>query len=37
MPSAAQQAVPRARVMPLARIGEYLATLPAGNPERVDA
>ena len=37
MPSAAQQAVPRARVMPLARIGEYLATLPSGNPERVDA
>jgi len=37
MPSAAQQVVPRARVMPLARIGEYLATLPAGNPERVDA
>ena len=37
MPAASQQAVPRARVMPLARIGEYLATLPAGNPERVDA
>ena len=37
MPSAAQQVVPRARVMPLARMGEYLATLPSGNPERVDA
>ena len=37
MPAAAQQAVPRARVMPLTRIGEYLATLPSGNPERVDA
>ena len=37
MPSAAQKAVPRARVMSLKRIGEYLATLPSGNPERVDA
>jgi len=37
MPEAAQKAVPRARVMPLQRIGEYLATLPSGNPERVDA
>ena len=37
MPEAAQKAVPRARVMPLPRIGEYLATLPSGNPERVDA
>lgn len=37
MPAAAQQAVPRARVMTLPRIGEYLATLPSGNPERVDA
>ncbi len=37
MPAAAQQAVPRARVMSLQRIGEYLATLPSGNPERVDA
>ena len=37
MPAAAQQAVPRARVMTLSRIGEYLATLPSGNPERVDA
>ena len=37
MPEAAQKAVPRARVMPLPRIGEYLVTLPSGNPERVDA
>jgi two-component system chemotaxis response regulator CheB len=37
MPAAAQKAVPRARVMSLQRIGEYLATLPSGNPERVDA
>jgi two-component system chemotaxis response regulator CheB len=37
MPEAAQKAVPRARVMPLPRIGEYLASLPSGNPERVDA
>ena len=37
MPEAAQKAVPRARVMPLQRIGEYLPTLPSGNPERVDA
>jgi len=37
MPAASQQAVPRARVMTLQRIGEYLATLPSGNPERVDA
>jgi two-component system chemotaxis response regulator CheB len=37
MPEAAQKAVPRGRVMPLPRIGEYLATLPSGNPERVDA
>ena len=37
MPAAAQKAVPRARVMSLARIGEYLASLPSGNPERVDA
>ena len=36
MPTAAQKAVPRARVMSLQRIGEYLATLPSGNPERVD-
>jgi len=37
MPAAAQQAVPRARVMSWPRLGEDLATLPAGNPERVDA
>jgi two-component system chemotaxis response regulator CheB len=37
MPAAAQAAVPRARVMSLPRLGEYLATLPSGNPERVDA
>jgi two-component system chemotaxis response regulator CheB len=37
MPAAAQHTVPRARVMPLPRIGEYLAMLPSGNPERVDA
>ena len=37
MPAAAQSAVPRARVMPLARMGEYLGSLPSGNPERVDA
>ena len=37
MPAAAQGAVPRARVMSLPRLGEYLATLPSGNPERVDA
>jgi two-component system, chemotaxis family, protein-glutamate methylesterase/glutaminase len=37
MPAAAQRAVPRARVMPLHEIAAYLATLPAGSPERVDA
>ena len=37
MPAAAQQSVPRARVMPLARMGEYVGSLPSGNPERVDA
>ncbi len=37
MPAAAQKVVSRARVMSLPRIGEYLATLPSGNPERVDA
>lgn len=37
MPAAAHLAVPRARVMPLAEIAAYLATLPAGSPERVDA
>jgi two-component system chemotaxis response regulator CheB len=37
MPLAAQRAVARARVMPLAEITSFLATLPAGSPERVDA
>lgn len=37
MPAAAQKAVPRARIMSLQRIGEYVASLPSGNPERVDA
>ena len=37
MPAAAQAAVPRARVMPLPQIADYLVTLPSGNPERVDA
>jgi two-component system chemotaxis response regulator CheB len=37
MPAAAQRAVPRARVMPLEGIVAYLATLPAGAPEREDA
>lgn len=37
MPAAAHLAVPRARVMPLAEIAAYLAMLPAGSPERVDA
>jgi two-component system chemotaxis response regulator CheB len=37
MPAAAQRAVPRARVMPLPAIAAYLAALPAGSPERVDA
>jgi two-component system chemotaxis response regulator CheB len=37
MPAAAQRAVPRARVMPLAAIVAYLASLPAGVPERDDA
>jgi len=37
MPAAAQRAVPRARVMPLPQIAEYLVTLPSGNPERMDA
>jgi two-component system chemotaxis response regulator CheB len=37
MPAAAQRAVPRARVMSLPDIAAYLATLPAGSPERVDA
>jgi len=37
MPAAAQKAVPRARVMTLPHIAEFLASLPSGNPERVDA
>ena len=37
MPEAARRAVPRARVMPLFDIVEYLGTLPAGDPQREDA
>jgi two-component system chemotaxis response regulator CheB len=37
MPSAAVQAVPRARVMALQGIIDFLATLPAGVPEREGA
>jgi two-component system chemotaxis response regulator CheB len=37
MPAAAQKAVPRARVMTLSHIADFLVTLPWGNPERVDA
>jgi two-component system chemotaxis response regulator CheB len=37
MPAAAQKAVPRARVMSLEGIVEFLATLPAGQPEREHA
>ncbi|MBA3670977.1 MAG: chemotaxis protein CheB [Gemmatimonadaceae bacterium] len=37
MPTAAARAVPRARVMPLAGIVEYIATLPSGDPAREDA
>jgi two-component system chemotaxis response regulator CheB len=37
MPEAARQAVPRARVMSLDGIVDYLSTLPAGVPEREDA
>ncbi|MEO8562781.1 MAG: chemotaxis protein CheB [bacterium] len=37
MPEAARRAVPRARVMSLERIVEYLSTLPAGVPEREKA
>jgi two-component system chemotaxis response regulator CheB len=37
MPAAAQSAVPRARVMALPQIADYLVTLPSGNPERMDA
>jgi two-component system, chemotaxis family, protein-glutamate methylesterase/glutaminase len=34
MPTAAMQAVPRARVMPLAEIIAFVSALPAGAPER---
>jgi two-component system chemotaxis response regulator CheB len=37
MPEAARRAVPRARVMSLDGIVDYLSTLPAGAPEREDA
>jgi two-component system chemotaxis response regulator CheB len=37
MPAAAAQAVPRARVMPLAELVAYLRELPAGVPEREEA
>jgi len=37
MPAAAREAVPRARVMALPHLAEYLVTLPSGTPERVDA
>jgi two-component system, chemotaxis family, protein-glutamate methylesterase/glutaminase len=37
MPAAALFAVPRARVMPLPGIIDYLAGLPSGEPERGDA
>ena len=37
MPMAAVKAVPRARVMPLPDLVEYLVGLPAGEPEREDA
>jgi hypothetical protein len=37
MPEAARRAVPRARVMSLEGIVDYLRTLPAGVPERADA
>jgi two-component system chemotaxis response regulator CheB len=37
MPVAAERAVARARVMSLSAITDFLATLPAGSPERVDA
>jgi two-component system chemotaxis response regulator CheB len=37
MPEAARRAVPRARVMSLDGIVDYLGTLPAGVPEREDA
>ena len=37
MPAAAQKAVPRARAMTLDGIAEFLASLPAGAPEREHA
>jgi two-component system, chemotaxis family, protein-glutamate methylesterase/glutaminase len=37
MPEAARRAVPRARVMSLDGIVDYLSSLPAGVPEREDA
>ena len=37
MPAAAQKAVPRARVMTLEAIAEFVASLPAGLPERESA
>ncbi|HEV7992453.1 MAG TPA: chemotaxis protein CheB [Gemmatimonadaceae bacterium] len=37
MPEAARRAVPRARVMSLSGIVDYLSSLPAGVPEREDA
>jgi two-component system chemotaxis response regulator CheB len=37
MPTAARQAVPRARVMSLEAMSAFLATLPAGLPEREEA
>jgi two-component system, chemotaxis family, protein-glutamate methylesterase/glutaminase len=37
MPEAASRSVPRAKVMPLDEIVSFLATLPAGVPERDDA
>jgi two-component system chemotaxis response regulator CheB len=37
MPTAAMRAVARARVMPLSEIIHFLASLPAGEPEREDA
>jgi two-component system chemotaxis response regulator CheB len=37
MPMAAQKAVPRARVMSLEAIADFLASLPAGLPEREHA
>jgi two-component system chemotaxis response regulator CheB len=37
MPTAAQRAVPRARVMSLDAIANFIASLPAGLPERESA